>query len=129
MAVSRTFIRGINSSAFSSSLLRPSGTYVAGAAATPSPAYSSNVSSRGATAVAGPSSQPICSGGGGSSVRSYSSSAPSRKDNSKPQDIRIPREKMEKMMPEGDVGHDMAGDEGSHGRRTLKSFSMVSSPF
>lgn len=71
-------------------------------------------STRGYPAVAGPSSRPM------------STSTPRCNESDKDmENITIPREKLEKLMPKGDVGHDLVkGDAGSHGKRTLKDFSM-----
>ncbi|UZJ53135.1 hypothetical protein CBS101457_002455 [Exobasidium rhododendri] len=104
MAVSRTFVRGISSS-FSSTLLRSS---------TPTVASSSR------------SAWPSTSYSPASGSQSFSTSTPAfRDDASTSKNIKIPREHVEKMMDDGDVGHDMTGGRvGKHSKRTLASFSM-----
>ena len=106
MAVSRTFVRGIHSSFSSMPLVRPAASAIASTSRSAWPSLASSSSPTFSTTAAPRSSKG---------------------EPSKPEEIRISREKMEKMMDADDVGHDMTGGRvGKHSKRTLSTFSMVS---
>lgn len=109
MAVSRTFVRGLSTS-ISSSLLRPSAVAVA------SSSSSSAVQCKSSTSYLTPISG-----------NSFSTSSKVQKmDSDDPKNIKISKEKMESLIEDHDVGHDMTGGQvGRHTKRTLASFSMV----